>query len=76
MENRILVARWESKSRKHFADLYQDAEESQVYSYRGNGYGGCLGVLTRQEAVRIMQERVDSNYFQPDNAKTPMRKVK
>ena len=65
-----LVARWESRSGKWWAELYRD---SLGYSYRAVGAGGVLGGASEAEAVAEMEKRLP--LFQPDAAKTPMRRV-
>lgn len=66
-----VVARWESRGRKHFVELYKD---QYGYGYRAVGAGGFLGALADdQTAVATIERRV--NDFQPDANKTPMRRV-
>jgi len=68
-----IVARWESRSGKHWVILQHSVNG---YSYVANGCGGSLGpVESGVAAVTIMQEKVDSGYFLPDNAKLPMRRI-
>lgn len=67
------IARWESKTGKHFVDLYKD---DFGYSYQSPGAIGNLGALASDgDAISILDVRVASGYFLPDNAKTPMRRV-
>jgi hypothetical protein len=67
------IARWESRSGKYFAELEKD---DKGYTYTGNGCGGNLGMIESDEvAVTMMQVRIDSGYFLPDSAKTPMKRV-
>jgi hypothetical protein len=68
-----LIAKWESRSGKHFAELYRDGA-GYAY-YRGNGCGGNLGNLSEADAITLMQSKVDSGYFLPDDAKTPMKRT-
>lgn len=68
-----VIARWESRSGKHWAELYHDGTAA---FYRGVGCGGNLGVIGEAEAVAEMQRKVDSGYFLPDSAKTPMKRVR
>ncbi len=70
---KTLIARWESKSGKHFAELNRD---SMGYSYRGNGAGGFMGAMPEADALASIEARVDSGYFLPDNAKTPMKRTR
>lgn len=72
----IVLAMWESRGGAHYAMLHTSAYSVGNYGYRGNGCGGSLGaVASDEEAIAIMQTRVDSGYFLPDNAKTPMKRV-
>lgn len=66
------VARWESKTGKHWVELFVD--EGYAF-YRANGAGGNLGRITEEGAIALLQQKVDSGYFLPDNAKTPMKRV-
>jgi hypothetical protein len=69
----IVVARWESRSGKHWVEL--EWLTRTHYGYRANGSGGLLASgLTREAAIAEMKRRVDAGLFQPDNAKTPMRR--
>jgi hypothetical protein len=68
-----IIARWESRSGKHWANLIE--HEDGCYTYDSPDAGGCIGVLPRGEAMETMQGKVASGYFLPDNAKTPMRRV-
>ena len=65
-----LIARWESKSGKHWVELYED---EHGWSYSSPGACGSLGLC--DVAIQAMQQRVDDGYFLPDNAKTPMKRV-
>ena len=65
-----VVARWKSKSGKHWAELYRQGD---CYGYRSADCGGNLGILPNESsAFEIMERRVRSGYFLPDSAKTPM----
>lgn len=69
-----LIARWESKRGAHYVDLFQ-WEDGYTF-YRGNGCSGTLGIDNAAQAIEVLQKKVDSGYFLPDSAKTPMiRKV-
>ena len=69
----VVIAGWESRGGAHYAGLHKSAGG---YSYVGNGCGGSLGAVESDEAaIAIMQARVDSGYFLPDNAKVPMKRV-
>ncbi len=63
-----LTERWESKSGKHWAELYTDGDGYMFY--RGNGCGGNLG-----QSRESFDEKIQNGYFLPDNAKTPMHRV-
>jgi len=67
---KTLVARWESKSGKHYAELYRD---DWGYCYKANGAGGNLGSVPEADAIASIERRV--NDFQPDANKTPMRRT-
>lgn len=70
--NRELVARWESKSGKHWVEVY-DSPQGQSYSASGGAggwfYDGPEAMMAR------MTNRVAMGDFQPDSAKTPMALV-
>jgi hypothetical protein len=68
-----LMARWESRSGKWWANLYHDGEHA---FYRGVGCGGNMGLITWEAAIVELQAKVDSGYFQPDALKIPMKRVK
>lgn len=77
-----LIARWESRSGKHWVDLYfnpafQLANGNVVIDahYKAPGCGGGITATSEAEAIQAMQARVDSGYFQPDANKTPMHRV-
>jgi len=79
---RTKIARWESRSGKYWVDLYfnptfklADGRVVADASYRGNGCGGSVSGATEAEAIAAMQRRIDHGGFQPDAAKTPMRRV-
>jgi hypothetical protein len=77
-----IIARWESRGGKHWVELYAD---EHGYGYDGNGCGGDFHPRTKlcifgsipassdSHARALMQAKVDSGYFLPDDAKTPMR---
>ena len=66
--------RYESKTGKHWAELYSEA--SPGYSYRSAGCGGFFGVCSMEEATAAFVDKVDAGYFLPDGAKTKMHRVK
>lgn len=67
-----VIARWESKSGKYWAELHHDG---QAAFYRGPGCGGNLGLVDRTTAIEKLQALVDTGYFLPDSAKTGMKMV-
>lgn len=68
-----VLAMWISRGGAHYALL---RKVDGCYSYSGNGCGGQLGAVDSDDAaVAIIQARVDSGYFLPDSAKTPMKRV-
>jgi hypothetical protein len=66
------LARWESRSGKHWVELHHDGVAA---IYKADDCGGCIGVKTEAEAVATMQAKVDSGYFLPDSARTPMHRA-
>ena len=67
-----LVTRWESKSGKHWVELYQEEWQGRPsYHYRASDGMGNLG--TDPDQLQNFLGRIDT--FQPDAAKTPMRVV-
>ena len=79
------LARWESRGGKHWVELHKSICPpgrlpcSPSYSYSSCNGGGNLGTVraidAEKAAVAIMQARVDSGYFLPDDAKLPMKRV-
>ena len=68
-----VLARWESRGSKHWVVL---RGADGCYSYRGNDCGGSLGRLkTIDDAVVVMQAKINSGYFLPDSAKLPMKRI-
>jgi hypothetical protein len=68
-----VIARWESKSKKHWVDLEKD---QWGFAYSSPGSGGSLGRISKDEALLEMERRVNMGLFQPDKNKTPMVRVK
>lgn len=68
----ILIAKWESRSGKYYAELFHDGESA---FYCGDDCGGNLGLMSKESAITTLQARVDSGYFLPDAAKTPMKRT-
>jgi hypothetical protein len=74
METKAVLGRWESRSGKHWVELYRD---EFGLGYRAPGAGGHFGLhLTEADAFDIMNDRLASGQFQPDSAKTPMKRVR
>lgn len=70
------IARYESKSGKHWAELHEESNEHGVYyRYSAPGCGGSIVANSIVAARAAMDQRVASGYFQPDANKTPMRLV-
>lgn len=69
----MIVARWESKTRKWFVVL--ESFDGRGYGYTANDSGGVLYADDDADAIAQVQARVDLGLFQPDAAKTPMRRV-
>lgn len=67
---RLVVARWESASGKHWVELYRDGAG---YGYRAPGASGWLGAVAEAAALAELERRVGD--FQPDTNKRPMRRV-
>lgn len=70
-----LLARWSSRSGKHWVELYETSDGA--FTYTAPDCGGTLGgpALGKATALHTMQAKVDSGYFQTDANKTPMRRV-
>lgn len=70
-----LIARWESKSGKHWADMLATTGHPRYFTYTAPGCGGSFGEASLDASLKAMQEKVDDNFFQPDANKTPMEMV-
>lgn len=66
------IARWESKGGKYWASLFSDGV---AVWYSSDSGGGSFGKVSEADGLIAMQAKVDSGYFLPDAAKTPMKKV-
>lgn len=78
---RELVARWESKSGKYFVTLFQMTEVELNgdigFAYEGNGIAGQFNVGSLETAILyIEQHKAIAGIAMPDDAKTPMIRVK
>lgn len=69
-----LIARWESRSGKHYFDLYRDDAGSYSYSMSGGGGGYGFTFPTDLAAIEYFETR-HVEWAQPDNNKTPMKRV-
>jgi hypothetical protein len=72
------VARWESRSGKHYVDLYLNTLDSGLtyYGYESKGCMGTFEPVTEEVAVGRVQGMVDAGYFQPDRLLNPMKRVR
>ena len=77
------VARWESRSRKHWVELsacsYGTVDtpfRGICWSYESPDAGGTVEATNDAEAIRAVQSKVDAGYFQPDANRTPMQRVR
>lgn len=69
-----IIARWESRGGAHWVELYRD---EYGYGYSANDASGFLGRLaTDSHAILLVGDKVDSGYFLPDAARTPMRRIR
>lgn len=63
-----VIARWESKSGKHWVEIRRS--ESGFLYYDAPGAHGSFGNITEDEAIQQIEARVED--FQPGSNKTPM----
>jgi len=72
---KVRIGRWESRGGKYYAELWRGRYD---YSYQGTWGGGsiCNPNFPTEAAVLVMQARLARGCFLPDNAKTPMKRVK
>lgn len=71
-----LIGRWESKGGAYAAELWK--MEGSGFYYSGMGCHGYFGNdLPESEAIARMEERClpGAGFFQPDNNKSPMKRV-
>ena len=68
----MTLARWQSRSKKHWVELSQT---EHGFKYTAPDCGGYLAAQARLGAVEELQAKVDSGYFQPDANKTPMHRT-
>lgn len=67
------IARWESKSGKHWVNLHSD---KWGHHYESPGAFGSLGnKMTDEKALENMEFKISMGGFQPDANKTPMKRV-
>lgn len=57
-DNPITIARWETRGKKHWYELYYDGVG---YWYKGSGCGGTLAAARRPDAIAFMEERVEGD---------------
>jgi hypothetical protein len=68
------VARWESKSGKHWVNLYRsDNPALKGYGFDSPDIHGWFGDIGEEQAIRELQRRLDT--FQPSRNKTPMLRM-
>lgn len=70
---KTIVARWESRSGKHWVNLVSD---QWGYGYESVSCGGWMGQVSYASALASIQGKIDMGYFQPDANKLPMQRVK
>ncbi len=68
------VGRWESRGGQYWVELWWVRYN---YSYRSNNASGsvCNPNLSLDQAVMVMQAKVDRGMFLPDSAIVPMKRV-
>ncbi|KKM64982.1 hypothetical protein LCGC14_1495920 [marine sediment metagenome] len=66
------IAKWASRSGKHSVTLFKT---EHGFKYSGNACGGYLEAETRLQAVKELQIKVDSGFFQPDANVLPMERL-
>ena len=69
------IARWESIGWTFTLIPPSSSPVARSLYYRGDSSGGGIEASTEAEAITAMQARLDRGGFQPDAAKTPMRRV-
>ena len=69
----MMLARWESPKGKYWVELHSTIDGG--FRYHGGDCGGFLVATTSNAAYAELQAKIDTGYFLPDIAKTPMRKV-
>ena len=78
-----LIARWESRSGKHYVELFYNPEfklaDGRIVidaHYRAPNCGGGIAATSPDDAIAKMEARIASGGFQPDANKTPMKRVR
>jgi len=72
MNGELLIARWETRGKRYWAELYKD---KLGYSYKTDSGGGNIGSLPSDEiAIKTMENKL--SYLTPDAAKNLMKRVK
>jgi hypothetical protein len=69
----MILAKWESKSGKHWVTLIR-SEWGVSYS-APQAHGTFANPITDEEAIADIEKQVSLGYFQPDANKTPMKRV-
>jgi len=84
MTDEKLLARWESRSRKYWAEAWSghyiatdDPLKLLRYAawYRGRGCGGTIVADNDVDTIKVMENKIARGEFQPDANKTPLRRV-
>ena len=77
------IAYWQSRGGKYAVTLYYNPEFKLADGrtvidahYRGTECGGVLVATSVEDAVCQLQAKIDRGHFQPDAAKTPMRRIR
>lgn len=78
----MMVARWESRSGKHYVELFYNPEfklaDGRIVidaHYSAPRASGGITAASLDDAIAKMEARVATGYFQPDANKTPMKRV-
>ena len=70
----VCVGRWESRGGKHYVELWWGRYD---YHYHSNNASGsvCNPKLPLDQALTVMQAKLDRGMFLPDVAVVPMKRV-
>lgn len=69
----MIIARWESRTGKHYVVL--EKFETGGYSYRAPGAGGTFYAVNNDEAIEALEIKITAGYFLPDAHKSRMQRV-